>query len=55
MGALGCFSFRDIQHTVAASNVGFIDVSVGLGSPETPSLGGACLEPGEKGYVHVCS
>ena len=36
-----------VQLTVASSNLGFIDVSMGLGSPETPSLGGAGPEPGE--------
>lgn len=57
MGGLpepSCFFFRDVQLTVASSNVGFIDVSVGLGSPETPSLGGAGLEPGEGVRVHAC-
>lgn len=32
---------------MASSNLGFIDVSMGLGSPEIPSLGGAGPEPGE--------
>lgn len=39
------FLFRDIQLTVASSNVGFIDVSVGLGSPETPPRAGQALNP----------
>lgn len=37
---------------MASSNVGFIDVSVGLRSPEVPSLGGGGLAPGEG--VCVC-
>lgn len=49
-----CFSFRDVQLTVVSSNVGFIDVSVGLRPLETPLLGGACLEPGEAMSVYVC-
>lgn len=34
--------------------MGSIEVSVGLGSPETPSLGGAGHEPGEGARVRVC-